>query len=109
LLIQYIEDTYKIKDDNKSDNYDCFKSHYLECDSIYYVNMIKTSKALELYCYFTNKFLNKFSRFCIVESCSDAITDYGMAFVGKYNFIYCKVKQNNYMYLYMNTTTLEKN
>jgi hypothetical protein len=107
LLLQYIEDTCGI--DKNDDNFRYFNECYLQCDKMYFVNMIKTSKTLESYCYFTNKFLN---RFCIVEeSCSDVINCYGMISLGKYNFIYCKAKQNNYinLYLFINTTTLEKN
>jgi hypothetical protein len=90
LLIQYIEDTYKIKNDNKSDNYDCLKPHHLECDRMYFVNIIKTSETLELYCHFTNKFLNKPKKTFLSN----------IYCLGKYGYIKCKYNKCKIIYLF---------
>jgi hypothetical protein len=96
LLLQYIEDTCDMdKNDNNYNNYfKTFKSCYL----VYFANT-KISKSLEyesyfvesmeLYCYFTNKYLNKFDSY--VNS---------IGYVGKYRFIICIINRYKILYLF---------
>jgi hypothetical protein len=89
LLFQYIEDTCGIdKDDN---NFICFKLFYLNCFSMYFINF-KTSKItgkIELYCCFTNKFLNKYIEINLADNYN----------VGIYKYICCKYSQCIFLYL----------
>jgi hypothetical protein len=104
LLLQYIEDTYKTKNNIINElNFNYFKLSYFKYDKMYFVNMIKTPKTMELYCHFTNRFLNRFS---IIRNCldttdtTDIINNYGMGFIDKYTYVYSSKDIHMYVYVY---------
>jgi hypothetical protein len=94
LLIQYIEDTYKIKaDECDKYNFICLKTTYSKCDRVYFVN-VKVMETTKLYCHFTDKLLNKLtnSDFLYKNNC-----------MGKYRFIYyVDDKQYSNVYIFNN-------
>jgi hypothetical protein len=98
LLFQYIEDTYKIKDEDKKE-FEYFLSDYLECDKMYFVNMIKTSKILESYCYFTNRLLDKFG----ITYDTDLYTrdNYEIKSIGKYTYLSYSTSSHCFIFIYI--------